>query len=326
MRNWLVLLCPCVLGAALHLWLRLRSPQPARVSGASPADQLALFPQWKSHHYDLVVGVLSARNNHELRNVIRSTWLKRLIQHPALNQCVLVKFIIGPHGCEVPVEDRQDPYSCKLLNITNPVLNQEIEAFSLSEDASSGLSEDQVVSVSFRVLYPIVITSLGVFYDANDVGFQRNITVKLYQAEQEEALFRQPKTIKTDNGPGYTGKNFQAFCQQLQLKHITGIPYNPQGQGVVERAHRTLKNALCCLADSTLNLTKQCPRDLLHHALFVLNFVTLDNEGHSAADRHWHPKTRTQQATVMWRDPLTSKWNGPDPLDWQPLPQNIGTR
>ncbi|KAM9702473.1 UDP-GalNAc:beta-1,3-N-acetylgalactosaminyltransferase 2 isoform 1-T1 [Dama dama] len=189
MRNWLVLLCPCVLGAALHLWLRLRSPPPARASGAGPADQLALFPQWKSNHYDVVVGVLSARNNHQLRNVIRSTWLKHLIQHPALSQRVLVKFIIGAHGCSVPVEDREDPYSCKLLNITNPALNQEIEAFGLSEDTSSGLSEDRVVSVSFRVLYPIVITSLGVFYDASDVGFQRNITVKLYQAEQEEALF-----------------------------------------------------------------------------------------------------------------------------------------
>ncbi|KAJ8794095.1 hypothetical protein J1605_019087 [Eschrichtius robustus] len=271
MRNWLVLLCPCVLGAALHLWLRLRSPPPARASGAGragevlgpggagraaaswgevgseppggflrgappgvpgggrpdttawpespgacppargakprvsfsrkrqlltpgvglPGSQSSPGPllEWKSSHYDVVVGVLSARNNHELRNVIRSTWLKHLVQHPALSQRVLVKFIIGAHGCEVPVEDREDPYSCKLLNITNPVLNQEIEAFSLLEDTSSGLSEDRIVSVSFRVLYPIVITSLGVFYDANDVGFQRNITVKLYQAEQEEALF-----------------------------------------------------------------------------------------------------------------------------------------
>ncbi|XP_036610420.1 UDP-GalNAc:beta-1,3-N-acetylgalactosaminyltransferase 2 isoform X3 [Trichosurus vulpecula] len=190
MRNWLVLLCPCLLGAALHLWLRLRSPQPACASssGAGPADQLTLFPQWKSRHYDVVVGVLSARNNHELRSVIRNTWLKHLKQHPELSQRVLVKFIIGARGCNVPVEDREDPYSCKLLNITNPILNQEIEAFSLPEGTAAGFSEDQVVSVSFRVLYPIVITSLGVFYDAGDAGFQRNITVKVYQAEQEEAL------------------------------------------------------------------------------------------------------------------------------------------
>lgn len=40
MRNWLVLLCPCVLGAALHLWLRLRSPPPARASAVSPAGEL----------------------------------------------------------------------------------------------------------------------------------------------------------------------------------------------------------------------------------------------------------------------------------------------
>ncbi|KAM5234925.1 UDP-GalNAc:beta-1,3-N-acetylgalactosaminyltransferase 2 isoform 2-T2 [Ctenodactylus gundi] len=195
MRNWLVLLCPCVLGAALHLWLRLRCPQPARASGDGPAGKAqargpsAFLPQWKSSHYDVVVGVLSARGNHELRNVIRNTWLRHLAQHPVLSQRVLVKFIIGVRGCEVPVEDREDPYSCRLLNITNPAVNQEIEAFSLSEHASSVPSEDRVVSVSFRVLHPIVITSLGVFHDAGDAGFQRNITVKLYQAEQEEALF-----------------------------------------------------------------------------------------------------------------------------------------
>ena len=43
-----------------------------------------------------------------------------------------------------------------------------------------------------------------------------------------------PKCIKTDNGPGYVGRNFQTFCAQLRIVHKTGIPYNPRGQGIVE--------------------------------------------------------------------------------------------
>ena len=56
------------------------------------------------------------------------------------------------------------------------------------------------------------------------------------------SVMGQPKIIKTDNGPGYSSLKFKQFCAQLQIKHITGIPYNPQGQGIVERAHQTLKN------------------------------------------------------------------------------------
>lgn len=54
----------------------------------------------------------------------------------------------------------------------------------------------------------------------------------------------QPLIIKTDNGSGYTGKAFQRFCTQLHIIHKTGIPYNPQGQGIVERAHGILKAQL----------------------------------------------------------------------------------
>ncbi|XP_062980429.1 UDP-GalNAc:beta-1,3-N-acetylgalactosaminyltransferase 2 isoform X2 [Elgaria multicarinata webbii] len=189
MRNWLVLLCPCAVGVVLHLWLLLLSCPASGPGKQHPAGLLAFFPHWKPKHYDVIVGVLSARHNDGLRNAIRNTWFRHLKQHSGLSQRVLVKFIIGARGCDVPVEDREDPYSCRLLNITNPVLNQEVEAFTLPEDDTSVLSEDGVVSVHFKVLYPIVITSLGVFYDAKGVGFQRNITVKLYQAEQEEALF-----------------------------------------------------------------------------------------------------------------------------------------
>jgi len=34
-----------------------------------------------------------------------------------------VKFIVGEHGCPIPEEDREDPYSCSLLNFTKPGKN-----------------------------------------------------------------------------------------------------------------------------------------------------------------------------------------------------------
>lgn len=52
-----------------------------------------------------------------------------------------------------------------------------------------------------------------------------------------------PKFIKMDNGFGYTDKAFQQFCSQCNIKHKTGSPYNPQGQGIMERAHGSLRNS-----------------------------------------------------------------------------------
>ncbi|XP_053317170.1 UDP-GalNAc:beta-1,3-N-acetylgalactosaminyltransferase 2 isoform X2 [Spea bombifrons] len=177
MRHLLLLfLCPCVIGVVFHLWL-------LNFSGLYYS-----FPLWRQRKYDVVVGVLSARHNHELRNAIRNTWLQHLHQHSSLSHRVLVKFIIGSHGCDVPVEDREDPYSCKTLNISNPILKQEIESFTIPE-AVGVLTEHTVVNVNFRVLHPVIITRLGVFQHDNIAGFQRNITVKLFQAEHEEALF-----------------------------------------------------------------------------------------------------------------------------------------
>lgn len=43
------------------------------------------------------------------------------------------------------------------------------------------------------------------------------------------SVLGKPKIIKLIMAQDILEKNFQSFCQQLQIKHVTGIPYNPQG-------------------------------------------------------------------------------------------------
>jgi transposase InsO family protein len=47
--------------------------------------------------------------------------------------------------------------------------------------------------------------------------------------------------LKTNSGPAYISAAFQRFSETYQIHHTTGIPYNPQGQAIVEHAHATLK-------------------------------------------------------------------------------------
>ncbi|RMC19008.1 hypothetical protein DUI87_03610 [Hirundo rustica rustica] len=53
-----------------------------------------------------------------------------------------------------------------------------------------------------------------------------------------------PKSIKTDNGPMYTSKEFRSFLQQWGAEHKTGILYSPQVRAIVERTHQNLKRVL----------------------------------------------------------------------------------
>lgn len=125
------------------------------------------------------------------------------------------------------------------------------------------------------------------------------------------AAWGKPKHLKTDNGPAYTAKSCQSFCQTMQVHHSTGLPYNPQGQGTVERAHRTLKELLQKQKEGTAY--GRTPKEQLSIALFTLNFLILDTHGHNAADRHAASAPVTK-LDVKWKDVLTNKWYGPDPV------------
>ncbi|XP_051880024.1 LOW QUALITY PROTEIN: UDP-GalNAc:beta-1,3-N-acetylgalactosaminyltransferase 2 [Pristis pectinata] len=167
--------CFCALAITVHFGLRLGYMR----------GRLFQFREWTTDQYDLVIGILSARHHHDLRDALRKTWLGHI---PELNQRVLAKFIIGTYGCGIPDEDREDPYSCQLLNFTDPVIGQEIEAVSQSGSPALMMLGSKVSKIDFRVLHPIVITRLGVFHDQREAAFHQNLTVRLYQTTLEEVI------------------------------------------------------------------------------------------------------------------------------------------
>ena len=59
------------------------------------------------------------------------------------------------------------------------------------------------------------------------------------QHVQEKRLY-----IKSDNGPAYISHKVARCFAAQQITHLTGIPCNPQDQGIIEHTHRVLKNML----------------------------------------------------------------------------------
>ena len=167
---------------------------------------------------------------------------------------------------------------------------------------------------SFRrlqYLHVSVDTCSGIIFASPLMG--ENVSHVIQHCLEAWSAWGQPKILKTDNGPAYTSQKFRQFCRQMNVTHLTGLPYNPQGQGIVERAHRTLKSYLIKQkggVDEALPLT---PRVAVSMALFTLNFLNLDEQGRTAADRHCSEPNRPREM-IKWKDVLTGNWRGPDPI------------
>jgi hypothetical protein len=71
------------------------------------------------------------------------------------------------------------------------------------------------------------------------------------------ARFGVPSVITTDQGTQFTSSLWQAACSAWGSQHVTTTAFHPQSNGMVERSHRQLKDALRArLADThwTLHL------------------------------------------------------------------------
>ncbi|KAK1905388.1 UDP-GalNAc:beta-13-N-acetylgalactosaminyltransferase 2 [Dissostichus eleginoides] len=182
MRRLALILLPCAVAVLVHLWLAQR-PSSSPLDNNTHSDESLPF-------YEVLVGVLSARHHYELRQAIRQTWLGYIRDHPHFQLRVGVKFIVGEHGCPIPEEDREDPYSCSLLNFTKPVVgpDAEIEIVKVSDPSLLAPSDVSAIALDFKVLHPVVITRLGVFPSGTQPELQSNVTVKLLQLDQEEAV------------------------------------------------------------------------------------------------------------------------------------------
>jgi transposase InsO family protein len=81
----------------------------------------------------------------------------------------------------------------------------------------------------------------------------------------------QHKELKTDNGSAYTSNTFVSFCKMMGIHLVHSIPYNPQGQGIIEHAHHNLKE--CLMKQKGGVALGATPGECLSIALFTLNFL-----------------------------------------------------
>ena len=62
--------------------------------------------------------------------------------------------------------------------------------------------------------------------------------------EQEFAHFGYPHTLVTDNATTFMSQEFQAWCKQRGIVHLTGAPYHSATNGAAERLIQSFKQAL----------------------------------------------------------------------------------
>ena len=83
-----------------------------------------------------------------------------------------------------------------------------------------------------------------------------------------------PKYILSDQGSNFTGKVITHLNKRLGTKSIFTSPYHPQGNGKVERFHRTLNNSLSLLVNkSHSNWDKHVDSVLFAYRTAILDFV-----------------------------------------------------
>ena len=119
-----------------------------------------------------------------------------------------------------------------------------------------------------------------------------------------------PEKLTSDNGSQFAGKEFSKWLRDKGIAHARATPYHPQGNGVVERLHRTLNGVLA--------KTIECKGDwaaVLPMALFFLRLTPSSSTGISPflLTHGWEPPTPVQLLYKAWVD---KEVGGADLTEW----------
>ena len=128
----------------------------------------------------------------------------------------------------------------------------------------------------------------------------------------------------------YTSRQFKQFLQSFSIKHITGIPYNPQTQDIVEQTHHTLKlqkqkkkktkkgeytgTFLSSLSRAAFTRSQHYilsnPITIVNTTLFVLNFLNLpQGDILTRAEKHFKElKDSSSPLPIWYQDRLNKQW------------------
>ena len=68
--------------------------------------------------------------------------------------------------------------------------------------------------------------------------------------EEDFAHFGYPHAIVTDNASAFHSSEFQAWCKERGIVHLSGAPYHPATNGAAERMVQTFKKAMRKSAES----------------------------------------------------------------------------
>lgn len=141
----------------------------------------------------LIIGILSARENSALRDIIRKTWLSSFAssqRDKRAKNSVHVKsqFIIGEQYCHVPPAYRTDKYDCKKWNLN--ISEVEEDFFTLME-VNGHKCPPHEFSVfhqgfSFQVNHRIIIKALGVLSKLLPENY--NVSVALVDSRTKEVI------------------------------------------------------------------------------------------------------------------------------------------